>query len=201
MVTIRGLMGDVSQLTGKISFPELVKTTTGHDAIQLNTSIEQDAFLLNEIVKSAKNYIAYTKRTHQRYEGGRINDVGKRIEEAFVEELKKSNLTPTLLTKSGYPDIMMRDTKNRVTYLESKAISKGWDSSLRSFYYTNGNKIKFDARHLLIAWRIEEESARYWKVAGWKLCDLYNLNKLDIKLEFNSNNKVLYSDELIMASS
>lgn len=201
MSTVQSLMKDVSQLTGKISFPELVKITTGFDVLPLDTSDKSDEILRTEIVKSAKNYISYTKRAHQRYEGRRINDVGKRIEEAFVEELKKSNLTPTLLTKSGYPDIMIKDQQNRITYLESKAISEDWDSSLRSFYYTNGNKIKFNARHLLIAWNIEEESPRYWKVAGWKLCNLYNLNRMNIKLEFNSNNKAIYSDELILISS
>jgi hypothetical protein len=201
MPTVQGLMSDVSELTGQISFPELVKSTTGLDVVRLDLNTELDKALHEEIVKSARNFIAYTTRTHQRYEGGRINDVGKRIEEAFVEELKKSILTPTLLSKSGYPDIMIKDQSGRVTYLESKAISKDWDSEFRSFYYTNGNKIKFSARHLLIAWNIVEEKEKYWRVVGWKLCDLYSLNQMDIKLEFNSNNKALYAGDLLIAAS
>jgi hypothetical protein len=202
MATIQGLMTDVSQLTGKISFQELVNTTTEFNVIPLDKNTKPDQDLINEIVRSTKNYISYTTRTRQRYEGRRINDVGKRIEEAFVEELKKSaNLTPTLLGKTGYPDIKITDQNDRVTYLESKAISKSWESGFRSFYFTNGEKIESDARHLLIAWDIIEESPRYWKVNGWRLCDLSHLNNLNIKLEFNSNNKVLYSGDLDIASS
>lgn len=202
MPTINELMRDVSQLTGKISFPQLVNATTGFKVIALDVGDGTDKVLLDEIVKSSRNYIAYTTRTHQRYEGSRINDVGKRIEEAFVEELKKSaKLTPTLLGKTGYPDIKITDLSNRITYLESKAISKSWDSSFRSFYFTNGDKIESDARHLLIAWDIEEETPRYWKVNGWRLLDISHLNNLNIKLEFNSNNKVLYSGDLDIASS
>jgi len=181
-----------------LPFPLLVKATTNYEVIPLNfNSSPEDKRLFNELKDSANNFIDYAARIRQRFQGDRINDVGKRIEEAFVEELKKTELNPILLTKSGYPDIKVVDSSGRITYLESKAVSKDWNSSFRSFYYTDGKKLDSNARHLLIAWDIAEETPKYWKINGWKICDLFNL-KMKIKLEFNSNNKELYSDELLL---
>jgi len=84
--------------------------------------------------------------------------------------------------------------------LESKAVSKDWESSFRSFYYTSGKKIDSSGRHLLIAWDINEEKDDYWKVNGWKLIELSNL-EITIKLEFQSNNQKLYDSKLILAES
>jgi len=200
MADIIRLIDEVSQISGNISFPELVKATTDHEVYKLQVEDrEDDKVLYSEILKAANNFIGYVNRTRQRFQGDRINDVGKRIEEVFVEELKKSELRPLLLSSSGYPDMKIIDQYDRVTYLESKAVSKNWDSTFRSFYYTDGKKIDADARHLLIAWDIVEESPKYWLVRGFKLCDLYNL-RMNLKLEFNSSNRALYSPDLLLKS-
>jgi len=190
----------LSRKIKKIPFSDLVKATTEFEIFPLNLQDEQDLALFNEIKTSAINYIKYVTRIHQRYEGKRINEVGRRIEEAFVEELKKTKLLPTQLKSSGYPDIKIVDQFGRVTYLESKAVSKDWESSFRSFYYTSGKKIDSSGRHLLIAWDITEEKDDYWKVNGWKLVELSNL-EITIKLEFQSNNQKLYDSKLILAKS
>lgn len=200
MADIIRLINEASQISGNISFPELVKATTDHEVYKLQVEDrEDDKILYSEILKAANNFIGYVNRTRQRFQGDRINDVGKRIEEVFVEELKKSELRPLLLSSSGYPDMKIIDQYDRVTYLESKAVSKNWDSTFRSFYYTDGKKIDADARHLLIAWDIVEESPKYWLVRGFKLCDLYNLG-MNLKLEFNSSNRALYSSDLLLKS-
>jgi hypothetical protein len=160
----------------------------------------KDIELLNEISKSANNFIKSIERTHTRFEGKRINEVGRRIEEVFVEELKKTKLIPNLLTKTGYPDIKIVDSYGRVTFLESKATTGEWDSSFRSFYYTSGKKIDSDGRHLLIAWDISNETGNYWKVKGWKLVDLSNLI-ITTKLEFQANNHRLYDSKLVIVES
>jgi hypothetical protein len=190
----------LSRKIKKIPFSDLVKATTEFEIFPMNLQDEQDLALFNEIKTSAINYIKYVTRIHQRYEGKRINEVGRRIEEAFVEELKKTKLLPTQLKSSGYPDIKIVDQFGRVTYLESKAVSKDWESSFRSFYYTSGKKIDSSGRHLLIAWDITEEKDDYWKVNGWKLIELSNL-EITIKLEFQSNNQKLYDSKLILAKS
>jgi hypothetical protein len=190
----------LSKKIKKIIFSDLVKATTEFEIFPLDLQDEQDLALFNEIKTSAINFIKYVTRIHQRYEGKRINEVGRRIEEAFVEELKKTKLQPTQLKSSGYPDIKIVDQFGRVTYLESKAVSKDWESSFRSFYYTSGKKIDSSGRHLLIAWDITEEKDDYWKVNGWKLIELSNL-EITIKLEFQSNNQKLYDSKLILAQS
>lgn len=200
MPPVKPLVDSASDMSGKVSFHDLVKETTGHEVFKLNiVDTPEDKTLFDALEKAAKNFINSGNRTGQRYHGNRINDVGKRIEEVFVEELKKTKLIPKQLKTSGYPDIKVCDASGRVTYLESKAVSKDWESTLRSFYYKNGSKIDSDARHLLIAWNIEEERDKYWKVTGYKFCDLFNLAQMGVKLEFNSNNKVLYNADMVLS--
>jgi len=200
MSQVTKLIQETAEINGRISFQDLIRATTPYEVLELDIrNNETDLKLFNELTKAAKNFIDYTRRIHQRFEGNRINEVGNRIEEAFVEELKKTRLKPELLKKAGYPDMKISDEAGRITYLESKAISKDWDSTFRSFYYTNGSKIDSNARHLLIAWDIERERDTYWKVNGWKLCDLFRLQQIDVKLEFNSNNRNLYGDSMVLS--
>jgi hypothetical protein len=179
-----------------IPFPVLIEASSKYKVLKLEPS-GQDKELFSQIIESAKNFIQFAKRTKQRFQGDRPNDVGKRIEEVFVQELRKTKLIPKLLSKSGYPDMEILDQNGKIAYLESKAVSKGWNSTFRAFYYSNSKKITSDGRHLLIAWKIEEERDKYWKISGWKLCDLYHL-KIKTKLEFNASNKDLYQSGLVL---
>jgi hypothetical protein len=187
----------LSKEIGQISFPDIVRLTTNYSVIPLDLRNEQDKTLVRQIKKSADHFIKYYQRTDQRFRGDRINDVGKKVEEVFSEELKKTTIHPQLLSKTGYPDMKLIENPNRITFLESKAVSKGWDSSFRSFYYTNGNKIDSDGRHLLIAWNIIEETPKYWKILGFKICDLSKL-EVKLKMEFNAGNDAIYSDKMII---
>lgn len=183
------------------TFQDLINITTQYCLIPIDLTNNNDRQLIDTLKLSAQNFLEYSNRIGQRYNGNRINDVGKKIEEAFVEELKKTNYIPELLGSSGYPDIKLLNKNNTVVaFLESKAVSQQWDSTFRSFYYTSGKKIDADAHHLVIAWKIIEESPKYWKLIGWKLCNLYNL-KMGLKMEFYSNNKKLYSSDLIIATN
>lgn len=190
----------ISKKIQDIPFSELLRATTPFEIYSLNSKDPKDVELVEEIRTSAKNFIKSINRTHTRFEGKRINEVGRRIEEVFVEELKKSKLKPLQLITPGYPDIKIVDAYERVTYLESKAISGDWDSSFRSFYYTSGKKIDSAGRHILIAWDISNETGNYWKLNGWKLVELYNLT-ITTKLEFQSNNQKIYDPKLIIAES
>jgi len=190
----------ISKKIKNIPFSDLLRATTAFEVYPIDLKETKDVELLNELTSSAKNFLKSIERTHTRFEGKRINEVGRRIEEVFVEELKKSKLTPLQLTSSGYPDIKIVDSYGRVTYLESKAISGDWDSSFRSFYYTSGKKIDSAARHILIAWDISNETGNYWKLNGWKLVELYNLS-ITTKFEFQSNNQKIYDPKLVIAKS
>lgn len=202
MSQISQLIAEAKNISGSISFSEVVKATTGYDVTPLDLDDPDDKKLYHAIEKAAKDFIVYVNKTGTRFQGNRINDIGKKIEEVFVGELTKTTLKPQKLSASGYPDIQIVDTAGRLTYIESKATSVNqWDSTFRSFYYTNGNKIKANAHHLLIGWMIVEEKEKYWKVTGWKLCDLSKLKRMLIKVEFNQGNNALYCDEMLLSES
>lgn len=189
----------LSKEIGKIPFPTLVKATTGYDVIPLNIwGSAEDRILFEAITKAATDFTKLCERTRRRFQGDRINEVGRAIEEEFVQELIKTQLHPELLGKAGYPDMKIIDQYGRVTYLESKAVSKDWKSSLRAFYYTGGDKIDSDARHLLIGWNIVEERDKYWRIVGWKLSDLSRL-KVKLKAEFNASYKDLYKKDMVIS--
>lgn len=180
-----------------IEFKDVVYATTNKTVIPLDQNNKEDKTLLDTLNSAAKEFVQSWERRRQRFQGGRINEVGRAIEDAFVQELRKTNIKAEFLAKSGYPDIKLIDEYNRISYLESKAVSKGWDSHLRSFYYTTGNKIENDARHLLVAWELTEERDKYWRIVGFKLCDVSKL-QMSIKIEFNSSNDDIYRDELVL---
>ena len=184
------------EIIESIDFSEVVRVTNGHQVIPLDIkgSLE-DKELFNKISMSAKRYIELCRRTRRRLQGNRINEVGNAIEEEFVQELSRNGLEATKLGEAGYPDMKIIDGYGRVSYVESKAISKGWDSTLRSFYYTTGKKIKTDARHLLIGWMVREERDKYWEIIGCRIVDLSKI-KLKLKSEFNAGNKELYENLL-----
>lgn len=98
--------------------------------------------------------------------GRRINEVGRRIEEIMVNEMNKPPiLTVRRLGKTGYPDLEISHTQ-RITYLEMKtsSIKEDKQSTLRYFYYSNVDKIKANARHLLLNISVTQERPGYWKI-------------------------------------
>ena len=190
---------EASEILRNIMFPELVEATSSYKVIPLEINDEKDRELYDKITNAADNLIEICRRTRRRFQGNRINEVGNAIEEEFVQELCKTDLKPNLLIEKGYPDMEIDDKYGRKTYLESKATSKKWDDTFRSFYYSNGKKIKKDARHLLIGWKVEEERDKYWKILDWRLVDLYNL-KLGLKSEFNASNKNVYIETDILTA-
>jgi hypothetical protein len=123
--------------------------------------------------------------TRSRYQGDRINEVGKRIEDALVHEIDKQPLTVKRLPKSGYPDIEISHA-DHTTYLEIKTSAVKGKSGFRYFYYTNVDKIKANARHLLLDVSVTQETARYWMIDKWALRDLSKLN-VRLKNEFNAS--------------
>jgi len=133
--------------------------------------------------------------THSRYEGSRINEVGRRIEEIAVNEMNKTPLlTVRRLGKTGYPDIEISHMQ-RITYLEMKTSSiKEERSTFRYFYYGNVDKIKANASHLLLNVSVTQESPGYWKVDSWILSDLSKLY-VSLKNEFNATKRDLMDEK------
>lgn len=180
-----------------VNFSDLVEVTSGHRIIPLDTSSNEDRELLSELEKGANHLMNLTARARRRLKANRVNEVGKRIENEFVEILSGTSLKTEILSKAGYPNIKLEDRYGRITYLESKATSRDWGGGLRSFFYSSGGKIHSDARHLLIGWKVLEEEPKYWELKGWKIVELSNL-KVKLKNEFNATNKELYDESIVL---
>ncbi len=151
----------------------------------MDLSKSTDKNLIDLLKSILGGFLKTSTSTRSRYQGSRVNEVGRRIEESIVNEMNKLPLLVKRLGKTGYPDIEI-SYKDSITYLEMKTSSVKLNSGFRYFYYTKGDKIKSDARHLLLDVAVTEESPRYWKVDSWYLSDLSKL-RVRLKNEFNAS--------------
>jgi hypothetical protein len=67
-------------------------------------------------------------------------------------------------------------------------------------YYTNSNKIKAVARHLLLDISVSQESKGYWKIYNWALSDLSKLN-VNLKNEFNASKTDIMNEKARIIAS
>jgi hypothetical protein len=177
----------LSKQIGKQNFRDILTQSCGYKIIRVDTNKVSDKKMIGFIDKAMNNFLASAKKSGLRYMGNRANDIGKKMEPAIIEELKKSSLYPTPLGKSGYPDLYVVYRSQKI-YIELKtsAQKKKRTTHHRLFYFTSGKKVTCDAHHLLLQIQIEEEKDKYWRVVSWQLRDLYNL-KVSLKAEWNAN--------------
>jgi hypothetical protein len=183
----------------KIPFSDVVLQSSGHIVIPIDLTNQSDNQLIKSLVHALNNLLRVSKQTSQSFQGQRINDVGKNIENLIFEEVKKGSLSMTKLGSSGYPDFVI-DQGGRMTYLEMKTTGNIHKDTTqhRMFYYSSGKKIKHDARHLLLQVQMEEESSKHWKIVSWQLRDFSAL-KVGLKTEFNANFKD-FGNTILLAS-
>lgn len=131
--------------------------------------------------------------------------------EPFIEDsLKKVGYKDTGSPKgksgkgksAGYPDREFTDN-GRTVYLEVKSFAKTTKpkSTLRSFYLSPSDdfKVNKDALHLLIAFEVIKDKDSYF-VSGWRIVTVDRL-LVDVKYEFNSDNKRLYDEGAILTEN
>jgi hypothetical protein len=189
----------LSKQLGRVIFPNVVKQSTGFDVIPINLRDSSDKDLIDKLNGILKRFLKTSISVHSRYEGKRVNEVGRRIEETLVNEMNKLPLATRRLGKTGYPDIEI-SYLSKITYLEIKTSSVTGKTGFRYFYYTVGTKIKTDARHVLLNVAVTEESPRYWKVDNWILSDLSKLS-VRLKNEFNASKNDLMDEKARIISS
>lgn len=153
----------LSKAVGYVRFQEVVKESSGFNVIPFDATDELDKDLMRTLNDTLCKFLKTLTNTRSRLQGNRVNEVGRRIEELLVNELNKQPLYVKKLGSSGYPDIEISH-RGRTIYLEMKTSSLDENSSLRYFYYTNGKKIKCNAKHLLLDIIVSEESPHYWKI-------------------------------------
>jgi len=112
----------LSKKLGKIPIPLVVKISTGFDVIPVDLNDKSDKDLIEALNKILKRFLKTSTSTHTRYEGGRVNEVGRRIEQGLVNEMDKYPFKVKPLSKTGYPDIEIM-FNNNIIYLEMKTSS------------------------------------------------------------------------------
>ncbi|HRV22376.1 MAG TPA: hypothetical protein P5240_05100, partial [Syntrophorhabdaceae bacterium] len=137
----------------------------------------------------------------------RPNEVGNDIEPFIKNALNSLNLNADVPTgpsgskkTTGYPDILFWFNE-KPYYLECKTYNiENIATTQRSFYFSPSDEFKviYDALHLLMSFEIyvDGESGRnhIYKCRHYKILSLESLS-LDVKYEFNSDNKRMYSGE------
>jgi hypothetical protein len=193
-----------------VPFSVVVKSLAERQVIQVNKANAADKELLERLKKTVQFCAADLKSNPIRRP--RPNEVGNDVEAYVMRALPRAGLTAARPTSqagvgksSGYPDILVRDSENRATYLECKIFAQGSaESTMRSFYLSPSEsfKVSVDARHLLLAFGMEASPIpgsrdSIYLPKSYKLIDLHDL-LCDVKYEFNSDNRRLYAPSMTL---
>ncbi|HJK36523.1 MAG TPA: hypothetical protein O0X34_02300 [Methanocorpusculum sp.] len=193
---------------------EVIKALCGHDVIPFDENNKDDLELLEDLKQAAQ--CAVDEIQKKKILEKRANEVGNRIEKFVQDALKLLGYDAHVPTTSsgknksvGYPDIVFYDKAHRLTYVECKTYNHAnIDTTQRSFYLSPSSdfKVTGDAHHFVVSLEIVELSRdtntgqNVYTASGWKILDIADL-PLDLKIEFNSDNRRLYGGEqkLILA--
>jgi hypothetical protein len=188
----------------------VIEGLSGYKAIPYNEGNSKDKQVLKVLKKCADNVLKEVNK--KGILRRRANEVGNDIEPFVKNALNSFDYTadtPVTISgkkkSTGYPDIEFIDEFSRTNYLECKTFNiDNIDTTQRSFYLSPSNEFKVtkNAHHFGISFEIFVEKSignkHLYKVKSWKILDLSKL-ELDVKHEFNSDNKRLYDKKLIIA--
>lgn len=191
---------EITPILDRVSFKDVLELTSPCKLLPIDMNQEEDKELINTLKKSCKDFLTLCNKTKRRWEGERINEVSKLIENELVEEIRKTELSTRILTAQGYPDLELIDKQNRISYLEVKITGEDKKTDFRTFYYSTPKKIASDARHLLVGLKVVKTGEKYWKAEEWTLLDLSKLD-VHLKAEFNASNINLYTETATLAKS
>lgn len=188
----------------------VIESICGYKILPFNNKDPKDREILVELIKIAKNVskeinVSGIKRK-------RVNEVGNDIEIFVKNQLNKNGFKADIpRTKNGkrkatgYPDIEFVDKFNRINYLECKTFN--FDNQIttqRSFYLSPCEefKVTHDAHHFAMSFEMEARKKmgdyNLYFCNNWKILDLEKLD-VDVKYEFNADNKRLYEKSNILA--
>ena len=186
-----------------IPFNLVIETMTGKKVISFDFTKSEHQKVLDLLKQSALNAGKEINKTG--ILRPRPNEVGNDIEPYVKNALNSLSLNagipigPSGHKKSmGYPDIVFWFNKIPY-YLECKTYNiENIGTTQRSFYFSPSDefKVNYDAPHFLMSFEIyvDGESGRnhIYKCKHYKILSLESLS-LDVKYEFNSDNKRMYS--------
>lgn len=138
----------------------------------------------------------------------RVNEVGNKVELPIKNALREIGFTDAdtpvnnkgLKQSTGYPDLGFK-FEDFYVYVECKTYNRNnIGTTQRSFYLspTEGFKVTKDAIHIVVSLEIEQISAGVFIAKAWKIVQIEKIT-VDVKREFNSDNKRMYATENILA--
>jgi len=202
---IRNLENVIKQMLiplKNIPFNLVIEALTGHKVIPFDSSNKEDKELL-EVLKQAI-VEAGKEINKQGITSKRPNEVGNYIEEFVRDGLNKFGLKADVPAgksgrkkSAGYPDLLIYH-KNKPYYIECKTYNiDNIATTQRSFYFSPSDdfKVTRNTHHFVFSYEIciDNKTGKY-KCCHWRIISLENLS-VDIKNEFNSDNKRLYSSD------
>ncbi|HON97886.1 MAG TPA: hypothetical protein PK222_06515 [Bacteroidales bacterium] len=193
-----------------LPFHLIIKSLSGYEVDKFNPDDENHRITLEALKEVARlSCRLINKEGIKRKRANEVgNDIEKFVKEAFIKFDYKADKPTTSAGKkksTGYPDLEFCVLDNQYHYLECKSYNvKNMNSSMRTFYLSPAKdfKITHPGIHFIICFEIyqdhKEEDFNVYKTRGWKILDAYNLD-IDLKYEFNSDNRRLYKPDLILA--
>lgn len=186
-----------------IPFNLVIETMTGKKVISFDFTKKDHQEVLKLLKQSALNAGKEINKTG--ILRPRPNEVGNDIEPYVRNALNLLDLNadipawPSGNKKAmGYPDILFWYNKNPY-YLECKTYNiENIQTTQRSFYFSPSDefKVTYDAPHFILSFEIyvagEKGNKHIYKCKHYKILSIESLS-LDVKYEFNSDNKRMYS--------
>ena len=186
-----------------IPFNLVIESMTGKKVISFDFAKSDHQKILSLLKQAALNAGKEINKTG--ILRPRPNEVGNDIEPYVRNALNLMDINadipigPSGHKKStGYPDILFWFNENPY-YLECKTYNiKNIKTTQRSFYLSPSDEFKviYDAPHFILSFEIyvagEQGNKHIYKCKHYKILSIESLS-LDIKYEFNSDNKRMYS--------
>lgn len=181
-----------------VPFNLAIEAMTGKQVLAFDIKKGSHRKVLDEITKAAE--IAGKEINRHGIQSQRVNEVGNKIEPFVREALQfigiQAEIPHTRSGKkkaTGYPDIFA-SIAGVACYIECKTYNAdNIATTQRSFYFSPSSEFKVteEAIHFLLSYEMEVKKGKYF-ARGFKLLSIESLS-LDVKHEFNSDNKRMYS--------
>ncbi|MEW6558566.1 MAG: hypothetical protein AB1349_14650 [Elusimicrobiota bacterium] len=187
-----------------IPFNLVIESLTGKKVLRFNNESKDHQKVLDLLRQAA---ISAGKKVNKTgILRPRPNEVGNDIEPYVKVALNTLDLNAGVPTTgksgkkkaTGYPDILFWFNK-KPYYLECKTYNiDNIETTQRNFYFSPSNEFKviYDATHFMLSFEIyvagEKGDNHIYKCRHFKILSIESLS-LDIKYEFNSDNKRMYS--------
>ncbi len=209
--------GELARTARQIPYPQVIEMLSGRQVIPLDLDDQQDCELIDGLTSAIRECCQILN--HEGIRSSRVNEVGNKIEKPVTDAI---NMTQNGLRAetpadargrrraTGYPDLLITDRYDRHTYLEVKTYNRNNISTTqRSFYLSPSQNFKVihDARHLLVSFQIVDKGElpdtqprlNLYVPVHFKLVALDQIT-CDLKLEFNSDNVRLYSEQGVICA-